>query len=215
MAAWAALVRNRWLLRLLALRCLLSFVADAASDDSDILARDFFSGSRPTATKEDFESAMLSSFGQTLSCYNSSHCTFPSICTLESPYRRYCSDTRFVTTPGRTLFDLTGAQQPGAHGCVSCASPIALVDFNDRGEFGANACRSFCDMPTNSSAPDAVVESFQTSNCRAECSFERGELMGSAVFGTSPHFEGEEPTEALLQLRAAVRWVCGRCGRRG
>ena len=54
----------------------------------------------PTRSRSEYESAEVStSFGATKACFNSSHCTFPERCTLESPYRRYCSSNRHVTTP--------------------------------------------------------------------------------------------------------------------
>ena len=142
-----------------------------------------------------YESAILTGFGG-ITCFNTSHCPFPLSCTLETAFRRYCADTRFITTVGRTLFDLTGRQTPSLHGCVKCGAPIVLADFGERDEFGAFACRSFCDMPSNSSARDAVAESYQTSNCRVECDFERAELLGAAALGTSPHFPGAEPASA-------------------
>lgn len=147
---------------------------------------------------------MLSGFhGNT--CYNSSHCAFPSLCTLESSYRRYCSDTRFVTTIGRTLFDRTGLQEPGVYSCQRCSSPVALLDFGIADELGTYQCRSYCPLPCNSTTPDNVAESYQTSNCNVSCSFAPGELLGSATIGRSPLFVGPEPSERLTELRNAAR----------
>ena len=137
-------------------------------------------------------------------CYNSSHCNFPSRCTLEASYRRYCADTRFVKTPGRTLYDRTGQQLPGLYTCDLCSSPVSLLDFGLAGELGTYQCQSGCPMPNNSSNPDPVSESYQTSNCLVSCEFAAGSLHGAAKLDTSAHFEGTEPAGRLLALREAA-----------
>ena len=145
----------------------------------------------PTRSRSEYESAEVStSFGATKACFNSSHCTFPERCTLESPYRRYCSSNRHVTTPGRTLLGLTGAQEPGVFGCERCTSPIGLLDFGDVGEVGSNVCAATCALPNNSSSPDAVSETYQTSNCQVTCTFLPAFLYGSARIERSPYFVG-------------------------
>ena len=137
-------------------------------------------------------------------CYNSSHCTPPQRCIVESAYRRYCGDSRFVPLPGRTLFDLTGEREPGVYGCVRCGSPLSLSDFGLLSDFGAWQCASVCTLPNNSSEPDKVVESYQTSHCRTECAFAQGAVYGDARFATSPYFEGDEPAGELNRTRSAA-----------
>ena len=159
----------------------------------------------PETTRSSYESATVSPvFGQTSVCYNSSHCPFPSLCTLESSQRRYCSSTRFASTPGRTLFLQDGLQQPGRHGCDRCAAPLALVDFGDAGEVGANACEARCDLPNNSSSPDAVAESYLTSNCLVACAFAPATLYGDAALSASAHFPGADHGTVHLEAARAA-----------
>ena len=141
----------------------------------------------------------------TATCYNSSQCEFPKRCTLESSYRRYCSDTRFVTTIARTLFDHTGPQQPGAHGCLRCFSPVALLDFGLADELGTYQCDSRCQMSDNNgNGASAVTESYQTSNCHVACAFAPAQLFGSARLDRSTLFPGPEPSDRLRALRRAA-----------
>ena len=142
--------------------------------------------------------------GAGAACYNGSHCTFPKQCLVESGYRRYCADSLFVPVAGRTLFDLSGRREPGVHGCDRCEAPLAVSDFGLMSDVGTYVCDSSCRLPNNSSTPDTVVESYQTSNCLTRCTFAPAELRGNATLDISPHFPGGEPADEIAQLRGAA-----------
>ena len=137
-------------------------------------------------------------------CYNSTHCSFPDRCIVETGYRRYCGGA-FISRPGRTLFDLSGEREPGRYGCERCGAPLALADFGLLADFGAYQCGSRCALPSNASTSDTVVESYQTSLCLTECTFVQGLLHGNARLGTSAYVTGSEPADRLSAARAHAR----------
>ena len=135
-----------------------------------------------------------------LPCFNSSYCPYPEICIISSDLRRYCTSSIDDLDAGRTLF------QPAelSYSCTSCEAPLALIDFGSPPDAGVYECASSCTLLNNSSARDAVVESYEMRNCGTACKLSPLELTGSARFSTSPHFPGWEPTVHLTHIRAVA-----------
>ena len=66
-------------------------------------------------------------------------------------------------------------------------------------------CAATCALPNNSSSPDAVSETYQTSNCQVTCTFLPAFLYGSARIERSPYFVGVDyGARHLSEVRARV-----------